>query len=101
MTECEKCEGKMYYIVPNHQHDILERVECWDCISVDMYNNDVKERISRQLVNASKERLANIIAELMVNATEDDKVDETFEPLIATKDTTRLLVIGRTIAEMV
>ena len=101
MNECEKCNGKLYYVIPNYQHDTLERIECWDCISVDMYNSDVKERLSKQLLNASKERLANIVAELMVNATENDKVDETFEPLIATKDTTRILVIARTIAEMV
>ena len=37
---------------------------------------------------------------MLVNATGDDEVENKFEPLIATKDRTRLLVLGEIISEM-
>ena len=53
---CNKCEGKLWYLVPNHQHDVMERIECLDCISEMQYRDDVKERLSKlnKLENFSK-----------------------------------------------
>ena len=30
--DCERCEGKGFYIVPNYQHEVLERIECEPCM---------------------------------------------------------------------
>lgn len=98
---CEKCEGKLWYVVPNHQHDILERIECLDCISVLQYNDDVKERITKIIVNASPQKLAQIVSEGVVNGVaknDKESVEERFEQLIATKDINTILALATTYA---
>tara|TARA_R100000734_G_C3318582_1_gene112922 strand:+ start:4846 stop:5151 length:306 start_codon:yes stop_codon:yes gene_type:complete len=93
---CDKCEGKLWYLVPNHQHDVMERIECLDCISEMQYQDDVKERLSKLLVNASHQKLAQIVAELAVNGIcKDDNDNITrFETVIATKNLAEALMLA-------
>tara|TARA_R100000458_G_C8152983_1_gene159970 strand:- start:94 stop:420 length:327 start_codon:yes stop_codon:yes gene_type:complete len=98
---CKICKGNLYYLVYDKHADNMAKMDCWDCLSVIQYNDDVKERLSKLLVSASPQKLAQIVAEILVNTTEDYEVENTFEPLIATKDKTRLLVLGEIKSEMI
>jgi len=98
--KCEICNGNLYYLVYDKHADNMAKMDCLDCLSVIQYNDDVKERITKLLVNASPQKLAQIVATMLVNATEDNEVENQFEPLIATKDRTRLLIAGEIISEM-
>jgi hypothetical protein len=98
---CEKCEGKLYYLVPNYQHDTMERVECFDCMIEMQYNDDIKERLTKLLVTASPQRLAQLVAEIAVNGVNKDNHMSLngFETIIATKNLEQALVIARIYAE--
>ena len=72
MSDCSKCEGNLYYLVPNYQHDIMERIDCIDCISELQYQDDIKERLTKLLVTASPQRLAQIVSEMTINSVVKD-----------------------------
>ena len=101
MSDCDKCEGNLYYLVPNYQHDVMERIECWDCISEMQYQDDVKERLTKLLVTASPQRLAQLVADLAVNGIVKDSNNNIsrFETIIATKNLEQALVMASIYAE--
>ena len=80
--KCEICNGNLYYLVYDKHADNMAKMDCLDCLSVIQYNDDVKERITKLLMNASPQKLAQIVATMLVNATGDDEVENKFEPLI-------------------
>mgnify|MGYP003625951220 FL=1 len=99
--DCNKCEGKLYYLIPNYQHDTLERIECIDCISEMQYQDDIKERLTKLLVTASPQRLAQIVAEVAVNGIIKDVNSNLtrYETIIATKNLSQALMLANIYAE--
>ena len=103
MNDCDKCEGNLYYLVPNYQHDVMERIECWDCISEMQYQDDVKERLTKLLVTASPQRLAQIVSEMVVNSVVKDVNTNLsrFETIITTKNKTEAMILSSMYAEAI
>jgi hypothetical protein len=101
MTECNKCEGNLYYLVPNYQHDTMERIDCLDCISEMQYADDIKGRLTKLLVTASPQRLAQLVAEVAVNGIIKDSNSNItrYETIIATKNLEQALVMASIYAE--
>ena len=99
--DCDKCEGNMYYLVPNYQHDVMERVECIDCMLEIQYKDDIKVRLSKLLVNASHEKLAQLVAEMTVNGVDKSPTTNIsrFETTILTKNLAEALMLAAIYAE--
>lgn len=95
-NDCEKCNGDGYYLVPNYQHDIMERIECMDCISHAHYKHHLSEELTKVLMNASPQKLAMLVAETIVYGVDKNNNDtlSRVEVIIQTKNTTEALVLG-------
>jgi len=52
-----------YLLVPNHQHDVMERVECMECLVNEKYRFDLSCRVREMLREGSRERILNIISD--------------------------------------
>ncbi len=63
-TPCEKCNGDMYYEVPNYRLEIMERIECMDCLIQEQYKDHLKDELTRIMASVSQQKLAQIVAEL-------------------------------------
>ena len=96
MNECEKCNGKGWYEVPNYRLECIERVECIDCLLESQYQDHLKLELSQLLCNASTQKLAQIVAELVVNSVNRNKNDdlERIEGIIHTKNLMNALALG-------
>lgn len=94
--DCERCEGKGWYEVLNIGYDVIESVECIDCMVEDMYRQDLEIGLSKLLVNVSKEKLAQIVATLIVKTVNDNPSDNLsrLENIIHTKNTLEALQIA-------
>tara|TARA_R100000734_G_scaffold17346_1_gene13632 strand:+ start:423 stop:740 length:318 start_codon:yes stop_codon:yes gene_type:complete len=93
---CEKCNGKGHYLVPNYQHDVMERIECMDCYAEEHYKWHLSEELSRVLVNASPQKLSMIISEIIVNGIDRDENNSLarIETIIQTKNINEALVLA-------
>ena len=95
-SECEKCDGVGHYLVPNYQHDIMERIECMDCYAEDHYKWYLSEELTKVLINSSPQKLAQIVATLVVNGVDTNPKDDLarVEVIIQTKNAMEALVLG-------
>jgi hypothetical protein len=96
MDSCEKCEGKLWYVVPNYQHDILERIECFDCLAHMRFKDHLVEELSKVIVSASPQRLALLLSEFIVQGADKNAVDDLgrIENIIHTKNINEAFLIG-------
>ena len=94
--DCEVCEGKGSYNVPNYHLEVIERIDCMDCLLEDRFKNDLKDRLTRLLINTSKEKLASIVAEMVVNGVDKNALDDIsrIEGIIQTKNHSSALARG-------
>lgn len=96
MDSCEKCNGQMYYLVPNYRLEIMEKVDCMDCIIEEQYKDHLKGELTRLLVNASPQKLSQIVAELIVNGVDRNPNDDLnrIDVIIQTKNTLNAMQLG-------
>lgn len=96
MDSCEKCEGKLWYVVPNYQHDVLERIDCFDCLAHMQYKDHLVEQLSKMIVSASPQRLALLLSEFIVQGADKSVVDDLgrIENIIHTKNINEAFLIG-------
>ena len=96
MDSCEKCEGKLWYVVPNYQHDVLERIECFDCLAHMQFKDHLVEQLSKMIVSASPHRLALLLSEFIVQGADKSEVDDLgrIENIIHTKNINEAFLIG-------
>jgi len=94
--DCEKCCGQGYYDIPNYQHDIMERIECMDCYAEDHYKYHLSEELTKVLVGSSPQKLAQIVAGLVVNGVSKNDHDDLsrIEVIIQTKNAIEALALG-------
>ena len=95
-NNCEKCFGKGCYEVPNYRLEITERIDCMDCLVEEQFKNDLKDRLTRLLANTSVSKLAQLVAELVVNSVDSNPLDELdrIEGIIHTKNTVSALALA-------
>ena len=60
--ENESCKNG-YLLVPNHQHDVMERIECMDCLINEKYRYDLASKVRETLREGSRERLISIVSD--------------------------------------
>ena len=96
MASCEKCEGKHWYVVPNYLHDVLERIDCFDCLAHMQHKDHLVEQLSKLIVSASPQRLALLLSEFIVNGADQSTVDDLgrIENIIHTKNINEAFLIG-------
>jgi|TARA_R100000030_G_scaffold2255_1_gene1840 hypothetical protein len=94
--ECKQCKGKGWYEVLNIGYDIVESAECVDCMVEDMFKQEIEMNLAKMLSNVSKERLATIVASLIVKTVDDNPNDNLsrLENIIHTKNTLEALQIA-------
>ena len=94
--DCEKCFGKGCYEVPNYRLEITERIDCMDCLLEEQHTIELKEQLTRLLSNTSPVKLAQIVAELIVNSVDSNPLDELdrIEGIIHTKNTVNALALA-------
>jgi hypothetical protein len=95
-SDCEKCFGKGCYEVPNYRLEILERIDCMDCLMEERFKDELKEQLTRLLANTSASKLAQLVAELIVNSVDNNPLDdlERIEGIIHTKNTLSALALA-------
>tara|TARA_R100000353_G_C6443953_1_gene179393 strand:+ start:323 stop:703 length:381 start_codon:yes stop_codon:yes gene_type:complete len=93
---CEKCQGVGWYKVPNHRLEIMENVECMDCLLNQQFKDHLKEELTRLLVNTSPQKLAQIVAQLVVNSVDRNVNDDIqrIEGIIHTKNVINALALA-------
>ena len=52
-----------YKIVPNYQHDVMERVECMECLVNDKYRFDLASNLRKTLRECSREQLVAVVSD--------------------------------------
>ena len=95
--DCKTCEGKGYYIIPNYQHEVLERIQCEACLYEEEFKYRLAESLSMVLNNASPQKLAWIVAELIITGHEKHDSSKDYnklEMIIQTKNAKEALVLG-------
>jgi predicted transcriptional regulator len=94
--ECNKCQGTGWYKVPNHRLEIMENVECMDCLLNQQFKDHLKEELTLLLVNTSPQKLAQIVAQLVVNSVDRNENDDIqrIEGIIHTKNVINALVLA-------
>lgn len=96
MNNCDKCEGTGWYKVPNLRLEIMENVQCMDCLMQENFKDHLKGELTRLLVNTSKQKLAHIVAQLVVNSVDRNENDDLqrIEGIIHTKNTMNALMMA-------
>tara|TARA_R110001583_G_scaffold64502_3_gene187255 strand:- start:136 stop:450 length:315 start_codon:yes stop_codon:yes gene_type:complete len=94
--DCEKCLGKGHYEVPNYRLEITERIDCMDCLLEERFKIELKEQLTRLLANTSHAKLAQIVAELIINSVDSNPLDdlERIEGIIHTKNTVNAIALA-------
>lgn len=94
--KCEKCEGTGWYKVPNHRLEIMENIECMDCLAHENFKDHLKDELSRLLINTSPQKLAQIVAQLVVNSVDRNENDDIqrIEGMIHTKNVLNALTLA-------
>lgn len=94
--ECNKCEGQGWYEVPNYRLEIMERIECMDCLVEEQYKDHLKDELTRLMTSVSQQKLAQIVAELIVNGVDRNPKDDLnrIDVIIQTKNTMNALQLG-------
>ena len=95
-SSCEKCNGEMSYLVPNYRLEIMERVDCMDCIIEEQYKDHLKDELTRLLASVSQQKLSQIVAELIVNGVDINPNDDLnrIDVIIQTKNTMNAIQLG-------
>ena len=94
--DCKKCQGTGWYKVPNVRLEIMENVECMDCLAHENFKDHLKGELSRLLINTSQQKLAQIVAQLIVNSVDRNENDDIqrIESIIHTKNTMNALTLA-------
>jgi len=94
--ECNKCEGQGWYEVPNYRLEIMERIECMDCLIEEQYKDHLKDELTRLMASVSQQKLSQIVAELIVNCVDENANDSLsrIEVIIQTKNTLNAIQLG-------
>jgi len=93
---CDICEDKGWYEIPNHRTECMERIQCMDCLLQEQFKNTLKEDLTKLLSNTSQQKLAQIVAELIVNSVDRNENDELdrLNGIIQTKNTISAVQLG-------
>tara|TARA_R110000803_G_scaffold144073_1_gene209997 strand:+ start:381 stop:695 length:315 start_codon:yes stop_codon:yes gene_type:complete len=94
--DCEICLGKGAYEVPNHRLEVMERIDCMDCLLDEQFKDGLKGNLTRLLTSTSKEKLATLVAEMIVNGVANNPLDDLsrIEGIIHTKNQLSALALG-------
>ena len=86
--DCNKCEGAGWYEVPNYQHEVMEKIECMDCLVEEMYLENLTTDLAKVLVQISHQRLAQLLANGMISKINSNPNDDLgrIESIIHTKN---------------
>jgi len=94
--DCEVCEGNGSYNIPNHHLEIMQRIDCMDCLLDAQFKDGLKGDLTRLLTNTSIEKLATIVAEMIVNGVANNANDDLsrIQGMIHTKNQLSALALG-------
>ena len=93
---CNICENKGWYEIPNHRTECMERIQCMDCLLQEQFKTTLKEDLTKLLSTTSGQKLAQIVAELIVNSVDRNESDDLdrLNGIIQTKSTLSALQLG-------
>tara|TARA_R100000781_G_C4040798_1_gene113895 strand:+ start:431 stop:706 length:276 start_codon:yes stop_codon:yes gene_type:complete len=63
---CEKCNGTKTVTSYCHQTNRIEYDDCWDCISDEMYEYDLKTKLMKRLSSEPSKELLALASKLIV-----------------------------------
>lgn len=98
MSECETCNGKLYYELPNFNLEIMERIDCMNCLLDKQFKENLMSEVSKVLSGRSVQHLAQIVAQLVVNGVDKNPSDDLsrIEGMIQTKQGLALMALAET-----
>jgi len=98
MNKCEVCDGAGFYKQPNHRLEIMEWVECIECMLEDHYRESIGFDIQLLLSKTSPQKLAQIVAQLLVNSMDMEGQEslQRLDSMAQGKDVMNLLVLAET-----
>ena len=89
----EKC-NQGYIVVPNYQHDTMERIECMECLVNDKYRFDLASKLRETLREGSRERLISIVSDAFADSIYmNEEACADAEDLIQSKRSQDLMVM--------
>lgn len=98
MKECKICNGAGFYKQANHRLEIMEWVECIECMLDEHYLESIAYDIQLLLSKTSPQKLAQIVAQLLVNSMDMEGQEslQRLDSMAQGKDTMNLLVLAET-----
>ena len=79
---CKECNNEGYTLKPDHQHDVMMRVQCITCLHHEQMKFDLSLKVAKVLINTNQVRMAKLLADTLIGLL--DKEDEPdFERVIA------------------
>jgi len=98
MNECALCKGKGFYEEPNYRLEIMETVECLDCLAEENYRDSIEYDTSILLSKISPQKLAQLVAQLLVNSMimEGGNSLQRLDGMVQGKNTMNVLALAET-----
>ncbi|BCV03208.1 MAG: hypothetical protein CM15mV62_830 [uncultured marine virus] len=62
MSECNLCNGTGWFKQANYQHEVMEWVECLDCLAEQKQRKDMVAEAAKIISQTSHERLCKLLA---------------------------------------
>ena len=94
--KCNICNDTGWYELPNHRLECMERIQCMDCLLQQQYKDTLKEDLTKLFSNASHQKLAQIVAELVINSVDKNEHDDLdrINTIIQTKNMISAIQLG-------
>tara|TARA_R100000278_G_C5438440_1_gene152815 strand:+ start:281 stop:598 length:318 start_codon:yes stop_codon:yes gene_type:complete len=83
---CEICNGKGWYSVPNYRTETLESVQCEQCMAEEEMKEDLAIETSKLLNSFSKEKLCRMLANFCVDVFYSRNEPNRLESIIDNKN---------------
>ena len=76
MQDCEVCDGNGRYEVINRRTEMIEYMDCMDCMLHEQYRYHLMTELAKLFTSASHEKMCYLLAELLVNGVDNNKHDD-------------------------
>tara|TARA_R100000742_G_C4260260_1_gene78075 strand:+ start:98 stop:388 length:291 start_codon:yes stop_codon:yes gene_type:complete len=72
---CEICSGNGWFKQANYQLEIMEWVQCYDCLAQEKYLEELTEKTAKLINRSSVEKLSLLLAKYCVNKIESERLE--------------------------
>jgi|TARA_A100001201_G_scaffold79274_1_gene70989 hypothetical protein len=72
---CEICNGNGWFKQANYQLEIMEWVQCYDCLAQEKYLEELTEKAAKLINRSSAEKLSLLLAKYCVTKMDKERLE--------------------------